>query len=259
MPRKVRREPTASPNGNAPRKFCRPGRRDVQLGVATTELAVAALLLVPIMSGVIDGGYYMQATRMNADAARAGGREGVRACVGSINCTTSNPTNADTRIVTAAAAFYGAKSPNIRKVIVYKAATDTDTVPGTCVESTVGGVAGLCNVYVNPVLADGSVSMIAGSAWPAGARTRTISVADYLGTYIEYMHPSPVGLVMPRKLTVTSRAVFRLEPPVIAASAVPDLPVFAQAAFPWTWQDYSAPCVINCSVGSPTNPGNGSG
>jgi Flp pilus assembly protein TadG len=254
----VQRESTASSDGHRRRCWCRRDRRHVERGVATTELAMAALLLVPIMSGVIDGGSYMQATRMNADAARAGGREGVRACVGTTNCISSNPTNADTRIVTAAAAFYASKSPNIRKVIVYRAAADTDTVPGSCVNSTVG-VAGLCNVYVDPILANGSVSMTPGSMWPAGARTRTIATADFLGTYIEYVHPSPVGLVMPRRLTITSRAVFRLEPPVIASTAVPDLPVFPQAPFTWVWQDYTGPCSSNCGVGSPTNPGNGAG
>lgn len=233
-------------------------RRSREGGAAATEMALAVLLLVPLLSGIIDGGVLLQHRRITADAARSAARQGARSCWTAPGCVSGNYPNADLAILSGIASVLGSRVPRVTRVIIFRATESNAAVPADCLASSTG-VADRCNIYLNPFAADGTIVATPAALWPAMSRVRSLAMADHVGVHVEYSHQSVIGLVVPPTMTVRARAVFRLEPPLVLSPARPQLPVFAQAPFPWEW---TAPCESDCDddgSGSTVNPGNGAG
>ncbi len=143
---------------------------------------------------------------------------------------------------TFASATSSLKQATLRRVIVYKSSTANGLVPSSCLSvnpspSSFGicGVSGLCNVYTKAQVdtqspsgfpGTGSPQKCTAAAWdfnwcpsgqnPSGA-PRNRSAPDYVGVYAEFDYQNLQSL-FPVNVTLKSRAVFALEPPVTVGS-----------------------------------------
>jgi Flp pilus assembly pilin Flp len=242
----------------------RPYRRVDERGAIAVEFGLMLLVLVTLLSGVADFSSLHQANRDMADAARAGARAGAQACIADPTCVAGNPNDADNRVQSAIQEFLGVRSKDIERIVIYRSGIN-DSVPGLCRSFAVGftGVAGLCNVTDNPFDATGQKNPMQVSAWPSNTRSRDQSSPDYLGVHIIYRHRSPVGLFGSTP-TVTARATFRLEPPILATQNLDPLQsLVAVDTFPSSWCDRTINCGYapdpNAPSNPPTNPSNGAG
>ena len=232
--------------------------RKTESGNAIVEFALVVVVLVPLLAGVIDFSFLAQSRRNLTDAARAAGRAGVQACIGSGTCTAGNPADADTTLYLAIRNVLGSKAPNVTKLIIYKSTTANQNVPATCLTSTTGGVSGLCNVLVNPYATSSTPTIP--TNWSIATRNRDNATADYLGVYLEYTHQN-FFRVFANTRQLRAQAAFRLEPPVTQSANLQPLPTFPQAPLDhpgWTWTE------PNWGGGGggpyvPPNPGNGAG
>ena len=226
-------------------------------GTAVIEFALALILLVPVLGGVIDYSMVAQAKRSLSDATRSAARSGVQACIGSGSCTAPNPADADATLYEAIRNVLGSKASGVTKLIIFKSASADMVVPAACLTTTAGGITGQCNVVYDPY--SGSTPSIP-AFWTIATRNRSNANADYLGVYVEYTHRNLFRLTS-ATTQLTSQAAFRLEPPVTQSANLQPLPTFPQAppdAPGWTWTepDWDAP-----SGGAyvPPAPGNGAG
>jgi uncharacterized protein (UPF0333 family) len=242
----------------------RPGRRYDERGAIAVEFGLMLLVLVTLLSGVADFSSLHQANRDMADAARAGARAGAQACIADPTCTAGNPNDADIRVQSAIQEFLGVRSKNIERIVIYRSGTN-DSVPPSCRSFATGftGVVGLCNVTDTPFNATGQANPLNTTKWPSNTRSRDESAPDYLGVHIIYRHSSPVGLFGSAP-TVTARATFRLEPPILATQTLQPLNSLAYVEpFPSWWCDRTINCGYapdpNATPNPPTNPGNGAG
>jgi TadE-like protein len=231
-------------------------------GAIAVEFGLMLLIIVTLLSGVADFSSLHQANRDLSDAARAGARAGAQACIADATCVIGNPNDADLRVQSAIQEFLGVRSRDIERLIIFRSGTN-DSVPPDCLAPTTG-VTGLCNVTSNPFGANGEVNPLNLTSWPSTGRSRDESNPDYLGVHIIYRHQSPVGLFGTTP-TVTARATFRLEPPILANQILDPLGTLTMAddPFPTWWCDYT----VNCGAapgpegpaGPETNPSNGAG
>jgi hypothetical protein len=219
------------------------------------------LVLLTLLSGVADFSSLHQANRDVSDAARAGARAGAQACIADPTCVIGNPNDSDNRVQAAIQEFLGVRSKDVERLIIFRGGSN-DSVPPLCLASTTG-VNGLCNVTNNPFDVNGGAKPLNTSSWLSTSRSRDESSPDYIGVHIIYRHRSPVGLFGSTP-TVTARATFRLEPPILANQNLDPLtPLAPTEAFPNWWCDRT----INCGYapgpegpeGPDTNPSNGAG
>jgi Flp pilus assembly protein TadG len=238
------------------------GLRSNERGAIAVEFGLMLLILLTLLSGVADFSSLHQANRDVSDAARAGARAGAQACIADATCVIGNPNDADLRVQSAIQEFLGVRSKDVERLIIFRSGTN-DTVPALCLASTTG-VSGLCNVTNNPFGVNGEVNPLNVTSWPSTSRSRDQSSPDSLGVHIVYRHHAPVGLFGATP-TVTARATFRLEPPILANQILDPLDTLTPTTdpFPTWWCDYT----INCGypagpegpAGPATNPSNGAG
>jgi hypothetical protein len=233
-------------------------------GAIAVELGLMLLVLMTLLSGVADFSSLHQANRDLADAARAGARAGAQACIADPTCVVGNPNDADFRVQAAIQEFLGVRSKDIERIVIYRSGLN-DSVPASCRSFAAGftGVTGLCNVTDTPFTATGQANALNTSKWPSNTRSRDESSPDYLGVHIIYRHESPIGLFGSTP-TVTARATFRLEPPILATQTLDPLDsLVAVDPFPSWWCDRTINCGYapdpNAPDGPETNPGNGAG
>ena len=231
-------------------------RRPTERGIAAVELSIASLLLIPITSGVIDGGLILHNRRMNEDAVRAAARTAAQPCVGTVACTNGNPSTADSKAILALAANLNERGKDIEKVVVYRASSSTDQVPVDCLQTNTG-ILGKCNVYLNPVGPSGLTFSSSSNLWDQTSRNRSVTTADYIGVYASISQRNVIGLAFPWVKRLGARAVFRLEPPVLQTAKLPDLPSHPQSAFAWTWEDWSTSSGSSSNTPSPLQTSNG--
>ncbi len=230
-------------------------------GAIAVEFGLMLVILVSLLSGVADFSSLHQANRDLSDAARAGARSGAQACIADATCVIGNPNDADLRVQSAIQEYLGVRSKNIERLIIFRSGSN-DSVPASCLTSTTGEI-DLCNVTSNPFNVNGEANPLNMTSWPSTSRSRDESAPDYLGVHIIYRHSSPVGL-FGSSPTVTARATFRLEPPILANQILEPLDSLTPQTdpFPDWWCDQT----INCGnapgpyvPGPETNPANGAG
>ncbi len=185
-------------------------------GAIAVEFAIVALLLVPIVCGMIDFGTLMQKDASLETAVRQGARSVVQACTTTDPaCNGGNRADDDRRVMIAIAGALRGSAADIERIVVYRvAATDPDgNTPAPCQVGT--AVANLCNVYDSSWLTASAASFSctsgAASNWPACGRYRAGNASDYVGVWVKLRHSYVTGMFGPGR-TLSKRAVFRLEP-----------------------------------------------
>lgn len=185
-------------------------------GAIAVEFAIVALLLVPIVCGMIDFGTLMQKDASLETAVRQGARSVVQACtVTDPACTSGNRADDDRRVMIAIAGTLRGSAADIERIVVYRvAANDPDgNTPAPCQVGT--AIANLCNVYDASWLTQPAAAFDcttgAASNWPACGRYRAGNGSDYVGVWVKLRHSYVTGMFGPGR-TLSKRAVFRLEP-----------------------------------------------
>ena len=197
-------------------------------GTAIVEFALVAPILFLILFGIIEFGFVFKDSLTLTNMTRSGVRTG--AAVG--NATSPD---ADFQILQAIAGASGALSANINYVIIFKASSNSGTVPATCLTAAatptipdgVDTASAQCNIYTSTQISDveGAGATWASqptSRWGCSAGTwdsyycpgsRIVSQSagpDYLGVYISAHHSTITGFF--HALTLSDTSVMRLEP-----------------------------------------------
>jgi TadE-like protein len=193
-----------------------------EVGAASVELGLVAVLLVFLFAGLVDLALTLQMKRNLSDSVRAAARSGAQACIGSTTCTAGNPQDADTTAVEAVRSVLGTGASEVSKIIIYQSPTADLGVPALCLTTTANGIAGKCNILRNP-FASGTYNIP--TLWPIGTRVRNAANAEYLGIYVEYAYDNPVS-IYGNKRVLKSQSAFRLEPPATETAAVVALPEY---------------------------------
>jgi Flp pilus assembly protein TadG len=205
------------PNVNAFSSLLRTARRrGVERGAIAVEFAIVALLLVPIVCGMIDMGTLLQKDATLETAVRQAARSVVQACTTTDSlCQGGNRYNDDQRVMTALAGALRNSGADIERIVVYRVASSdpNGNTPAPCQVGT--AVADLCNVYDASWLTAPSSWFSCGygaaSYYKSCGRYRVGNNSDYVGVWVKLRHSYVTGLFGPGR-TLSKRAVFRLEP-----------------------------------------------
>jgi hypothetical protein len=205
----------------ARRRIDRPQGSD--RGTAMIEFAIIVAFLAMVFSSVVDLGL---AWRKSVEVSGTL-RNGVRVTSG---LGDDRPADLETlRALNAGIAEIGAA--DVRRVIVYEAATPTGAVPAQCLNvaldpSAGAGVSQLCNVYAPQQLAaltatrfGGSTTACEGDDWDRfycpvvdrESRQGSVNGPDYVGIWIEVDYGYLFG-VLGDGLTIRDDTVMRIEP-----------------------------------------------
>jgi Flp pilus assembly protein TadG len=131
-------------------------RRDRQRGVAPIEFAISLVILVPMVLGMIDMGYYFFVSVTAAEAARVGARNASTSSVGA--CSNTTAVSAASLTIRNAATGYMTQS-------------------------------GLTGITTTPTAACGSVTGWTGPAWTVGVQ---VDFRPLVGVARAWMKPSTV-------------------------------------------------------------------
>lgn len=193
-------------------------RRAGDRGAALVEMILFTPLLVMIAIGILEYGLAWRDSITVAGASRAGARVGSNA---------GNDRLADYNTLLAVqAAIASIPDARINRVVIYRAnAADGDMTNPQC--RTGASVANTCNVYTGAQLASMTSANFSGTsgstcsssswdaAWcPLGRQSQQSIGADYLGIWVSISHPYVTRIFPGNGLTITDKAVMRLEPSV---------------------------------------------
>ncbi len=187
-------------------------RTSTESGAALVEAAIAMLLVLTIIGGILDYAQLFGNTIDISSAARLAARTGT---------STSTSVVTDDRIIEAVVKKSGADRAGVAKVVVYKATAGSQGPPEPC-KTAVTPPPGLrCNVYT-PAEFQLSASELATAPsslnWPASAR---VAGEDYLGVYIEMQRPRLFGDLVPSPSRYSDYVAMRLDPLSTPASPLP--------------------------------------
>ena len=106
-------------------------------GASAVELAIAALLLVPLVLGIADFGMLWQKRQTTTSAARAGARMAASSCLVAPNtptstCVDGNRITDDYRTLLALRAVLGPSVGEVDRVIIYKPTNADGSPPAQC-------------------------------------------------------------------------------------------------------------------------------
>jgi len=177
-------------------------------GSTIVEAAIVTPLVVLLLLGVVEFGWYMKDDLTLSNASRSGARSGSAA---------GNDGLADHQILQSIRSGLDGLA-KVDKVVVFKATGPDGTVPAACSGAT-SGTAGLCNVYDASDLTLTDVQFLAAGytkddSWPASSRQTSLSAAggpDYLGVWVRTNHASITKAILNDK-TIDDGVVVRLEP-----------------------------------------------
>lgn len=193
-------------------------RRAGDRGAALVEMILFTPLLVMIAIGILEYGLAWRDSITVAGASRAGARVGSNA---------GNDRLADYNTLLAVqAAIASIPSARVNRVVIYKAnSANGDPTDARCTAGT--AVANVCNVYTGSQLASMTAANFSGtsgstcssSSWdapwcPLGRQSQQSIGADYLGIWVSISHPYVTRIFPGNGLTITDKAVMRLEPSV---------------------------------------------
>ena len=214
------------------------GQTAHERGAIAVEFAIVALLLVPIVCGMIDFGTLMQKDASLETAVRQAARSVVQACTTTdAMCTGGNRYNDDQRVMIALQGALRNSGADIERIVVYRvAASDPNgNTPAPCQTGT--AVADLCNVYDASWLSAPSswFSCTTGAAsyYKSCSRYRAGNASDYVGVWVKIRHRYVTGLFGQGR-TLSKRAVFRLEPQPTPPDRVRRVPPPPGATVPTT-------------------------
>lgn len=197
-------------------------RRDAdgnrQRGAALVEFVLIAPLLVLIVAAIFEFGLAFRDSMTLSNALRSGARVGSNA---------GRERQADYTILKSIeAAMTEFPTARVERIIVYKAATTNSAVPAACL--AVSGSGGVntstvsCNVYQSSDMArplsdfGGTTSCSATSPdryWcPTARQNQQALGADYLGVWMQIRYEYVTNVFPGSGITITDRAVMRLEP-----------------------------------------------
>jgi Flp pilus assembly protein TadG len=195
-------------------------RRSGDRGAALVEMILFTPILVMIAMGILEFGMAWRDSITVASTTRAGARVGSNA---------GNDRMADYNTLLAVqAAVASIPNAQINKIVIYKSTRTDGVVPTECTTATTGVNSGgvQCNVYTASQLASLSSTQFGttgatcstsspDASWcPLGRQSQQAAGADYLGVWISVNHPYVTRIFPGSGLTITDRAVMRLEPSV---------------------------------------------
>ncbi len=177
-------------------------------GSTMVEAAIITPLVVLLLLGVVEFGWYMKDDLTLSNASRAGARAGSAAGKDGL---------ADYQVLQAIRGGLDGLA-KVDKVVIFKGTGPSSTVPVACSGAT-SGTAGLCNVYDASDLTLTDVQFLAAGytkddSWPASSRQTSLSAAggpDYLGVWVRTNHASITKAILNDK-TIDDGVIVRLEP-----------------------------------------------
>jgi Flp pilus assembly protein TadG len=186
-------------------------------GAVVIEFALVLPFLLLLVSGVLEFGQAFRSQEAIAVAARAGMRQA---------SNLGKDRMADSiALQSIVAQLSNAQNITVNRIVIYKTtAADGAPTSGTCLtQATGGGVIGACNIYTwaNAQAAPtGFTAVCTGNSgtaldhwWcPTDRKSSLTDPPDYLGVYINATYNGVTGILPGRKITLTDKAVARLEP-----------------------------------------------
>jgi TadE-like protein len=249
-------------------------RSRAEHGAVAVEMAIVALMLVPLACGMIDFGVLMQKDQTLETAVRMAARTGVQSCVTTTaSCVDGSLPSDDYRVLQAINGALRGSAADIDFVVVFRVpATQAGVVRPECLAGV--SVDHLCNVYDTSWLTktpDKFTCPIITSApgvlpveyatpvsppqfWDACGRNRNGLSADHLGVFVRLKHKYATGLFGQGR-TLNKQAVFRLEPlptPKIRAHVIPLPPGATLAPVSATTTEYYPPTTAATTTSATT-------
>lgn len=184
-------------------------------GSVVVELALVLPFLLLLVSGVLEYGQAFRSQESIAVAARAGMRQ-----VSNLGDDRAADSIALQSIVSG---LSNSKNLTVNRIVIYKTtASDGSPTNSGCLTGTVS-IAGACNVYTwaqaqaaptgFTATCTGSSGAALDKAWcPTDRKAALTDPPDYVGVYINATYNGVTGILPGRSVTLTDRAVTRIEP-----------------------------------------------
>jgi Flp pilus assembly protein TadG len=185
-------------------------------GAVVIEFALVLPFLLLLVSGVLEFGQAFRSQETIAVAARAGMRQASN--LGKDRAADS------LALQSIVSTLSSAKNITVNRIVIYRTtANDGSPTSALCLTQASGGVIAACNIYTwaNAQAAPvGFTAVCTGNSgaaldhwWcPTDRKSSLTDPPDYLGVYINATYNGVTGILPGRQITLTDRAVARIEP-----------------------------------------------
>jgi TadE-like protein len=187
-------------------------------GAVAVEMAVVALVLVPLACGIIDFGILIQHNQTLETGVRVGARTASKPCSEATpSCDNGNRPDDDFRVLEALNGALRNANNEVERVVIYNVPGGSAPVdaspPAACAAGT--AITDVCNVYTTSDLSKPASYFTCttgpASVWKACDRKRKPGDAGYVGVWVRLRHKWVTGLFGTAR-TLSDQAVFRLDP-----------------------------------------------